>query len=102
MHGIPIHLAGQLARPRPNEGEGDEPRNGPLGKRAQIRAAMQTGNWQLALRIAARFRDRDKHAAAIQRAHEAYANARFYKQLGKDPERLKEAGKRALVSRYDK
>lgn len=61
---------------------------------------MRAGNWEHALRIAARFRDRDVYAVAIQRAHEAYANARFYKQVGKDPEYLKEAGKRALITKY--
>ncbi len=71
-------------------------------KLSQLKAAMRAGDWELALRIAARFPKLGEHAAAIQRAHEVYTNPRFYRQLGKDPETLKEAGRRALIARYRK
>ena len=74
----------------------------PPTKLSHLKAAMRAGDWQLALRIAARFPELGEHAAAIVRGHEAYTNPRFYLQLGKDPVALKEAGKRALIARYGK
>ena len=61
---------------------------------------MRSGDWELALGIAVRFDNLGEHAAAIERGHEAYVHARFYRQLGKDPETLKEEGKRALITRF--
>lgn len=78
------------------------PRGRPLSKITQLKAAMQAGNWELALRVAARFPRLGTHTAAIRRGHEAYTNPRFYQQLGKDLEALKAAGKRALIARYGK
>lgn len=72
----------------------------PPAKVAQLRAAMRAGKWQLALRIAARFPRLGVHKEIIVRAHEAYTNPRFYKQLGHDPEKLKADGRRALIKRY--
>jgi hypothetical protein len=72
----------------------------PPTKLSQLKAAMQAEDWQLALRIAARFPELGEHAAAIRRGHEAYTNPRFYLQLGKDLEKLKAAGRRALIERY--
>ena len=72
----------------------------PVTKLSQLKAAMRAGDWELALRLAARFPRLGDQAAAIQRAHEAYSNPRFYKQIGKNPEALKEAGKKALIARY--
>jgi hypothetical protein len=63
---------------------------------------MRAGDWQLALRLAARFPQLGEHAAAIVRGHEAYANPRFYLQLGEDLDVLKSEGKRALIARYQK
>ena len=78
------------------------PRGRPRTKLAQVRAAMRAGDWALALRIAARFPRLGEHRAAIVRAHEAYTNPRFYKQIGYDPEKLKADGRRALIERYGK
>jgi hypothetical protein len=61
---------------------------------------MRTGDWRLALRIAARFPRLGEHREAIVRGHEACTNPRFYKQLGYDPEKLKADGRRALTDRY--
>ena len=74
----------------------------PPTKLARLKAAMRAGDWALALRIAARFPKLGEHAATIQRGHEAYTNPRFYRQLSKDPEALKKAGKLALIARYGK
>ena len=72
----------------------------PPTKIAQLRAAMRSDDWQLALRIAARFPRLGEHRAAIVRAHEAYTNPRLYRQLGYDIEKLKADGRRALIARY--
>jgi hypothetical protein len=74
----------------------------PPTKLSQLKAAMRAGDWELALRVAARFPRLGEHAAAIRRGHEAYTNSRFYQQIDKDPEALKEKGKRALIERYGK
>jgi hypothetical protein len=69
-------------------------------KLSQLKAAMRTGDWRGALRIAARFPELGDHKAAIQRGHEAYAHPRFYIQIGEDPEALKREARRALIERY--
>ena len=74
----------------------------PSSKIRRLKAAMQGGHWRLALRIAARFPRLGTYKTAIVRAHEAYSNARFYRQLGYDSEQLKAAGRRALIKRYGK
>jgi hypothetical protein len=63
---------------------------------------MRAGNWELALRIGARFPELGEHGAAIVRGHEAYAHSRFYAQLGYDVEALKDKGRVALIARYGK
>jgi len=78
------------------------PRGEPRTKLAQLKAAMRAGDWALALRIAARFPRLGIHKPAIVRAHEAYTNPRFYKQLGYDVEKLEADGRRALIERYGK
>ncbi len=72
----------------------------PPSKVSRLRAAMRAENWELALRIAARFPNLGKHKAAIVRGHEAYVHPRFYIQIGEDPVKLKKAGRRALLERY--
>jgi hypothetical protein len=72
----------------------------PRSKLAQLKAAMRAGDWQLALRIAARFEDLGVHKVAIVRAHEAHVHPHFYMQLGYDVEKLKAEGCRALRERY--
>ena len=75
-------------------------RGKPPTKLAHLRDAMRAGNWEQALRMAARFPRLGEHKEAIVRAHEAYSNPRFYSQLGYDMEKLKAEGRRALVERY--
>lgn len=61
---------------------------------------MAAGRWQEAIRVAARFPKLGAERAAILDAHGAYTNPRFFAQLGKDVEALKQAGHRALVLKY--
>lgn len=69
-------------------------------KLAKLKAAAASGDWRLALRIAARFQDLGDHKAEIKRGHEAFENARFYRQLGRDPDALIDQGIAALKARY--
>ncbi|KVU85095.1 hypothetical protein WK75_27530 [Burkholderia ubonensis] len=65
-----------------------------------VREHMAAGRWQEAIRVAARFPQLGAERAAILDAHGAYTNPRFFAQLGKDVESLKQAGQRALVLKY--
>jgi glycine/D-amino acid oxidase-like deaminating enzyme len=76
--------------------------NTPTSKLAQLRAHMQAGRWQEALRIAARFPRLGEHRAAIVTAHEAWTHPGFYRQLGRDIEQLRTAGQQALCDRFGK
>ena len=69
-------------------------------KLSAVQAAMQSDNWQLAIRLAARFPRLGEHRNAILDAHGAYTNPRFAAQLGRDVEALKTLGRNALVARY--
>ncbi len=69
-------------------------------KLAQVQAAMRRDDWREALRIAARFPRLGPERVAIQQGWAALTRADFYRQMGKDPDALVEAGKAALVRRY--
>jgi hypothetical protein len=74
--------------------------NNMQSKLSQVKAFMAAGQWQEALRIAARFHDLGEQKAAIKRAHEAYDNPRFYVQLGHNIDALNESGRAALLDRF--
>lgn len=61
---------------------------------------MAAGRWQKAISVAAKFPHLGEHRNAILGAHGAYTNPRFYEQIGKDIDALKEAGHAALITRY--
>ncbi|MEE7487033.1 hypothetical protein [Methylobacterium oryzae] len=65
-----------------------------------LKDAAARQDWQSALRIAAKFADLGEHKAAIVRGHQAHSNARFAKQLGRDPQGDIDAGILALCARY--
>jgi 5-carboxymethyl-2-hydroxymuconate isomerase len=65
-----------------------------------VRQHMRAGEWQDAIRLAARFPRLDHHRAAILDAHNAYTNPRFLVQLGRDLDALKAAGRQALIDRF--
>lgn len=78
------------------------PRSEPETKLSQLAAAAHKGDWQGALRIAARFQDLGDDRSDIKRAHEAHSNPDFYSQLGHNPAALIAAGIAALKRRYPK
>jgi hypothetical protein len=61
---------------------------------------MAANDWRRAISLAARLPRLDRHREAILDAQGAYTNARFYVQIGKDPQALIEAGRVALVERF--
>lgn len=69
-------------------------------KLSVVRRHMFAGEWQEAIRLAARFPRLDRHRNAILDAHSAYTNPRFVAQLGKDIDALKDAGRLALLDRF--
>jgi len=72
----------------------------PEKKIVTLRRHMARGDWRMALRLAASFGQLGAHKAAIKRAHEAYTNGDFYRQIGKDPDALIAEGIAALKDRY--
>lgn len=72
----------------------------PRTKLSIVRERMAAGQWQEAVRLAARFPQLGLERNAILDAHAAYTNPRFMVQLGKDLEALKESGRQALVQRF--
>ena len=69
-------------------------------KLSQLRRMMTAEDWEGALRMAARFPDLGKQKAAITRAWDARQSPGLYRQMGKDPEALWQAGIAALRERY--
>jgi len=69
-------------------------------KLARIREAMSLGDWDSALRLAAKFQRLGEHADAIRRAADSLANPVFYEELGYDLEQLRAEGIDALKARY--
>ena len=63
---------------------------------------MLEEKWDDALSLAAKFPSLGKHTKSIRMAHDANFNPRFYIQLGKNPEVLRQEGIDALKERYDR
>lgn len=72
----------------------------PRTKLSILLELMENEQWNKALSLAAKFRDLGAHKEAITRGHNAATNPAFYRQLGKAPETLVEAGIKALKERY--
>ena len=69
-------------------------------KLSVVKRHMRAGEWQEAIRLAARFPRLDVHRNAVLDAHGAYTNPRFFVQIGRDLDALKDAGQRALLDRF--
>lgn len=61
---------------------------------------MAAGNWKRAISLASKLPRLDRHRNAILDAQGAYQNARFYVQIGKDPDTLIASGRLALIQRF--
>lgn len=69
-------------------------------KLSAVRAAMDRGDWQRAMALAAKFPRLGAEREAILDAHASWSNERFVRQLGKDVETLRAAGIAALRAKY--
>ena len=69
-------------------------------KLSAVTAAMDAGDWQRAIALAAKFPRLGAHRNAILDAHSAYTNPRFLVQIGRDVDACIDAGKSALVAAY--
>jgi hypothetical protein len=69
-------------------------------KSSTVREHITANRWQNAIRIVARFPRLGEHRSAILDAHGAYTNPRFFSQLGKDLEALKQNGISALLAMF--
>lgn len=71
-----------------------------ITKISLLRAAATAGDWQTAIRIAARFPRLGAIRGEVLDAHLAFTNPRFAQQIGKDPNRLISAGITAITQTY--
>ncbi len=69
-------------------------------KLSAVKAHMRNGQWQNAIRLAAKFPRLGTQRDAILGAHTAYTNPGFVTQIKKDPEALKSEGQKALIDRF--
>lgn len=69
-------------------------------KLSKVKAAMALGDWEQALKLAAKFPILGAHKLAITKAADAIKHPRFYQQTGRDIPALIEAGKTALIEKY--
>ena len=61
---------------------------------------LDRGDWPSALRIASRFHDRSNDTLMFKRGFDAYQNPDFYRQLGRDPDKLVDAAIKRLQARF--
>lgn len=71
-----------------------------MTKLARVRGLMALGDWREATLLAAKFSQLGAQKTAIHSAREAYLRPEFQRQIGRDVEVLKEAGKEALKERF--
>lgn len=71
-------------------------------KLARIRKAMAADDWELAIRLAAKFPSLGEQAADLRRANDAMNNPQLYRQLGHDLQEIREKGVAALKVRFSK
>ena len=66
----------------------------------KLRAMMDAGQWDAAIKLAARFPRLGEHEKPIRQASSAMLSPGMYRGMGRDPDALIEAGKQALIARY--
>lgn len=69
-------------------------------KLSQLLLMMDAGDWNAAIRFAAKFPRLGAEKDVIMRAKDALLNPDFYRQLKRDPDQLVEAGRLALAAKY--
>jgi hypothetical protein len=69
-------------------------------KTERIKTALADGDWLSALRVASHFHDRSNDTLTFKHGFDAYQHPDFYRQLGKDPEKLVGAALTRLLARF--
>lgn len=70
-------------------------------KLAKVRAAIANNDWDTAIKLGARVTLFGKYAEAIQRGKDAITKPEFYRQLGRDPDKLRQEAIAALKERIE-
>lgn len=73
----------------------------PETKLSKLLKLMAANEWPKALALAAKFHDLGAHKKEITQGHAAVVNPAFYRQIKQDPEKLIDAGIKALKERYE-
>ena len=71
------------------------------GANAKVQAAMAAQDWARAFSIASKFARLGPQRAAILRAQAARLSPGLYRQMGRDPAAIIEAGKAAMRARFE-
>jgi len=71
-------------------------------KLSQVQATMRAGDWPRAFSIASKFGHLGPQRAAIMRAQAARLSPDQYRQLGRDPAAIIEAGNAAMRERFER
>ena len=66
----------------------------------QLSALMRSGDWNAAIKFAAKFPRLDKHREPILSASSALLSPDFYRSMGRDVDAIVAAGVAALKDRY--
>jgi hypothetical protein len=72
----------------------------PTSKLDAIREAMSAGEWERAIKLAAKFKDLGDYAEDIRRAKDAINNQEMYEQMGYDINATIARGVAALKAKY--
>lgn len=67
---------------------------------SQLKQFMKEGNHRAALKLAAGWSRLGEHKKQIQQGWSALQNPKFYKEIGKDPDKLVECGIQSIRERY--
>jgi len=67
-----------------------------------LAAMMRNGEWDKAIKFAAKFPRLEKHRDVILSASSALLSPDFYRSIGKDPDATVAAGVAALKERYSR
>jgi hypothetical protein len=70
-------------------------------KLSKVQAAMRAGDWPRAFSIASKFARLGPQRAAVMGAQAARLSPGLYRQLGRDPAAIIEAGKAAMRERFE-
>ena len=66
----------------------------------QVREAWAAGDRIAALRIASKFFDRSPETTEFKRGWDAHSNPSFYRQIGRDPDALRDAAIATLARKF--